>query len=138
MRLSNGAYIDDAELIEKFIRSSGPGGQNVNKVSTAVELRFDVANSTTLDDETKAKILAKRDRRISNEGVVVINAQRFRSQDRNREDARERLLTFLNSTLVVQKKRVATKPSKAAKARRLQAKKERSDTKSRRNKANWD
>ena len=96
MRLSNGAYIDDAELIEKFIRSSGPGGQNVNKVSTAVELRFDVANSTTLDDETKAKILAKRDRRISNEGVVVINAQRFRSQDRNREDARERLLTFLN------------------------------------------
>ena len=138
MRLSNGAYIDDAELIEKFIRSSGPGGQNVNKVSTAVELRFDVANSTTLDDETKAKILAKRDRRISNEGVVVINAQRFRSQDRNREDARERLLNFLNATLVVQKKRVATKPSKAAKARRLQAKKERSDTKSRRNKANWD
>lgn len=138
MRLSNGAYIDDAELIEKFIRSSGPGGQNVNKVSTAVELRFDVANSTTLDDDTKAKILAKRDRRISNEGVVVINAQRFRSQDRNREDARERLLNFLNATLVVQKKRVATKPSKAAKARRLQAKKERSDTKSRRNKANWD
>ena len=138
MRLSNGAYIDDAELIEKFIRSSGPGGQNVNKVSTAVELRFDVTNSTTLDDDTKAKILAKRDRRISNEGVVVINAQRFRSQDRNREDARERLLTFLNSTLVVQKKRVATKPSKAAKARRLQAKKERSDTKSRRNKSNWD
>lgn len=138
MRLSNGAYIDDAELIEKFIRSSGPGGQNVNKVSTAVELRFDVTNSTTLDDDTKAKILAKRDRRISNEGVVVINAQRFRSQDRNREDARERLLNFLNATLVVQKKRVATKPSKAAKARRLQAKKERSDTKSRRNKANWD
>ena len=138
MRLSNGAYIDEAELIEKFIRSSGPGGQNVNKVSTAVELRFDVTNSTTLDDDTKAKILAKRDRRISNEGVVVINAQRFRSQDRNREDARERLLNFLNATLVVQKKRVATKPSKAAKARRLQAKKERSDTKSRRNKANWD
>ena len=138
MRLSNGAYIDDAELIEKFTRSSGPGGQNVNKVSTAVELRFDVTNSTTLDDDTKAKILAKRDRRISNEGVVVINAQRFRSQDRNREDARERLLNFLNATLVVQKKRVATKPSKAAKARRLQAKKERSDTKSRRNKANWD
>ncbi len=138
MRLSNGAYIDDAELIEKFIRSSGPGGQNVNKVSTAVELSFDVTNSTTLDDDTKAKILAKRDRRISNEGVVVINAQRFRSQDRNREDARERLLNFLNATLVVQKKRVATKPSKAAKARRLQAKKERSDTKSRRNKANWD
>ena len=138
MRLSNGAYIDDAELIEKFTRSSGPGGQNVNKVSTAVELRFDVTNSTTLDDDTKAKILAKRDRRISNEGVVVINAQRFRSQDRNREDARVRLLNFLNATLVVQKKRVATKPSKAAKARRLQAKKERSDTKSRRNKANWD
>lgn len=138
MRLTNGAYVDDAEFVERFIRSSGPGGQNVNKVATAVELRFDVTNSATLDDETKAKILAKRDRRISNEGVIVINAQRFRSQDRNREDARDRLEAFLNGALVTQKKRLATKPSKAAKARRLQAKKERSDTKSRRSKSNWD
>lgn len=138
MRLSNGAFIDESELTERFIRSSGPGGQNVNKVATAVELRFDVANSPSLDDATRARILARRDRRLSSEGVVVINAQRFRSQDRNREDARERLLTFLNGALVVAKPRVATKPTKASKVRRLQAKKERSDTKARRNKSNWD
>ena len=138
MRLTNGALIDESELVERFIRSSGPGGQNVNKVSTAVELRFDVTNAKMLDEATKEKILAKRDRRISNDGVVVISAQRFRSQDRNREDARERLLAFLNGALVVQKARVATKPTKASKARRLQAKRERSDTKTRRTKTNWD
>ena len=80
--------IADSELVERFVRSSGPGGQNVNKVSTAVELRFYVANSPSLPEALRARLLARRDRRLTDDGVLVISAQRFRTQDRNREDAR--------------------------------------------------
>src|SRR5688500_20276111 len=83
--------IPDDELVERFVRSAGPGGQNVNKVATAVELRFDVAGSPSLPEAVRARLLARRDRRMTSDGVLVITAQRFRTQERNRQDARERL-----------------------------------------------
>jgi ribosome-associated protein len=130
--------IADSELVERFVRSSGPGGQNVNKVSTAVELRFDVANSPSLPDALRARLLARRDRRLTDEGVLVISAQRFRTQDRNREDARDRLAEVVRAALHVPKKRVATKPTRASKERRLTGKKERSGVKKTRSSRSWD
>ncbi len=130
--------IADSELVERFVRSSGPGGQNVNKVSTAVELRFDVANSPSLPEALRARLLARRDRRLTDDGVLVISAQRFRTQDRNREDARERLAEIVRAALHVPKKRVATKPTRASKERRLTGKKERSGIKKARSTRSWD
>ena len=121
--------ISDDELVERFVRSSGPGGPNVNKVSTAVELRFDVANSTSLPETLRLRLLARRDRRLTGEGVLVISAQRFRTQERNRADARERLAAVVLAATHVPKKRVATRPSRASKLRRLDGKKQRAQIK---------
>lgn len=114
--------IPDGELIERFVTASGPGGQNVNKVASAVELRFDVRSSPSLPEPLRERLLARRDRRLTTDGVLVLQAQRYRDQGRNRDDARHRLAEFIRAGLYVPKKRIATKPSRAAKQRRLQAK----------------
>ncbi len=121
--------IADDELVERFVRSAGPGGQNVNKVSTAVELRFDVAGSPSLPEDLRVRLLARRDRRLTDEGVFVINAQRFRTQDRNRADARERLAAVVLAATHIPKTRVATRPTRASKLRRLDGKKQRAQVK---------
>lgn len=130
--------IPDDELVERFVRSSGPGGQNVNKVSTAVELRFDVAGSPSLPDAVRARLLSRRDRRLTDEGVLVLSAQRFRTQDRNREDARARLAALIAAATVAPKKRIATKPTKGSKERRLGAKRERASVKRHRSASGWE
>ena len=129
LQITPSLAIPDQELQERFVRSSGPGGQNVNKVSTAVELRFDVANSPSLPEAVRARLLARRDRRLTDQGVLVIDAQRFRTQDRNREDARERLAELVRRATVVPKRRVPTRPPRASKERRRDDKKKRGHVK---------
>ena len=121
--------IPDNELDERFVRASGPGGQNVNKVSTAVELRFDARASSALPETVRTRLLARRDRRITTDGVIVIQANRFRTQDRNREDARDRLAELVLAATVVPKARIATRPSRASKERRIVEKKSRATIK---------
>lgn len=138
LHVADNLLIPDDELVERFVRATGPGGQNVNKVATAVELRFDVAGSPSLPEPVRERLLARRDRRLTTDGVFVISAQRFRTQDRNRQDARERLATFIEAGLHAPRSRVATKPTRGSKERRLGAKRERSTIKRGRNTRDWD
>lgn len=122
LEITDRIAIDERELEERFIRASGPGGQNVNKVSTAVELRFDVRHSASLPLAVRDRLVRLAGRRITDEGVLVIRAERHRTQERNREDARARLADLVRRALHVPKKRVPTKPSRAVKARRVDTK----------------
>lgn len=117
--------IDESEIEEVFIRSAGPGGQNVNKVSSAVQLRFDIRNSPSLPDYVRAKAERLAGSRLTKEGVIVIQAMRFRTQEQNRDDAIARLVELLQKAAERQAYRVKTKPSKAAKRRRLDSKSKR-------------
>jgi ribosome-associated protein len=126
------------ELDEKFVTAGGPGGQNVNKVATAVQIRWNVKTSHAFDDEQKWMIRRALANRINDEGELVLFIQTHRSQARNREEARERLVELLEKSLVKPKRRVVTKPSKAAKQRRLDGKKTRSDVKKNRGRIDHD
>lgn len=122
IEVSSRITIPDDELTEKFIRASGPGGQNVNKVSTAVELRFDLAHSPSVPDDVRARAMRIAGHRLTQDGEVVIKAQKFRSQDRNREDAREQLRTILIAALHVDKPRRKTKPTYSSQVKRMDSK----------------
>ena len=125
LKITDQISLDERELEERFVRASGPGGQNVNKVSTAVELRFDVVGSASLPEGVRVRLARLAGRRLSDEGILVIRADRFRTQERNREDARERLTELIRRATIVPKRRVATKPSRASKERRRDDKKKR-------------
>jgi ribosome-associated protein len=122
LRVDARIFIPDEELSESFVRASGPGGQNVNKVASAVELRFDVRNSPSLASPTRRRLERLAGRRLTKDGVIVIRADRFRTQEMNRSDARARLVELVREAATPPKPRIATKPPRAAKERRLKAK----------------
>jgi ribosome-associated protein len=131
IRIANGISIDEDDLQEHFVRSSGPGGQNVNKVATAVELRFDIERSS-LPDEMKARLKVLAGARVTSEGVLLIDSRVHRSQAKNREAARERLVALLQQAARRPKKRRRTRPTAAAREQRLESKRRRSTIKARR------
>jgi ribosome-associated protein len=129
IRITDTISIDESELIENFVRSSGPGGQNVNKLSTAVQLRFDVRRSLSLPNDVALRLMRIAGRRMTKDGVLVITAQQHRTQERNRADAQERLVAMIRLAAVRPVPRRPTKPTRASRQRRLEGKKRRSGIK---------
>lgn len=136
IRVTNSVSISEQEIEVNFIRSQGAGGQHVNKVASAVHLRFDI-RASSLPDPIKEKLLHLRDHRLSKDGILVIKAQQFRSQEKNREDALRRLQKIVTEAARQQKKRKATKPGKAARKKRMEGKKRRAQLKVSRRKVNY-
>lgn len=134
LRVTPTVSLDESELEERFVRSSGPGGQNVNKVATAVELRFDAGRSTALADDVRERLRAIAGNRMNADGVLVIDARRFRTQAANRQDARDRLADLVRQALVRPKRRRRTRPTAASVRRRITSKLRRAEAKRRRGK----
>lgn len=129
IRISRTLQIDERDLEESFVTGSGPGGQNVNKVASAVLLRFNLAGNTTLPEHVKTRLAALAGRRLTLEGVINIQAEQFRDQPRNREDARERLFALIREATIIPKTRRPTKPTKGSQTRRLESKSKRGEIK---------
>ncbi|MCG9759295.1 MULTISPECIES: alternative ribosome rescue aminoacyl-tRNA hydrolase ArfB [Pseudoalteromonas] len=136
LKISNNVTLAEWEIDISAIRAQGAGGQNVNKVSSAIHLRFDI-NRSTLPDFYKTRLLALKDSRVTKEGVIVLKAQSFRTQEQNKEDALERLKTLILAATKVEKARRATKPTKSSQKKRLNQKTKRGQTKSLRGSVNW-
>ena len=137
LHITDTIAIDERELDERFVRASGPGGQNVNKVATAVELRFDVATSS-LPEDVKARLVALAGSKMTAEGVLLIDSREHRTQSMNRDAARARLIALVQHAARKPKTRRKTRPGKAAREKRLESKKRRGDIKSQRRKSSWE